>query len=80
MTVALARELGPVGIRVNAVSPGLIANDAAFANDEAVAARIGEIPLRRLGQVDDVAEAVVWLMSSHASYVTGAIIPVTGGR
>jgi NAD(P)-dependent dehydrogenase (short-subunit alcohol dehydrogenase family) len=80
MTIALARELGPAGIRVNAVSPGLIATGSDPANDQAAERRTGEIPLGRLGQVNDVAEAVVWLMSARASYITGAIVPVTGGR
>lgn len=80
MTVGLARELGPVGIRVNAVSPGLIDVRTSPVNGAALAGRVGEIPLGRIGQVDDVAEVVLWLMSKSAAYVTGAIVPVTGGR
>ncbi len=80
ITVGLARELGPAGIRVNAVSPGVIASQPSPPDDEAAAARAREIPLGRFGTPAEVAEAIIWLMSPAASYVTGAIIPVTGGR
>ena len=78
ITIGLARELGPVGIRVNAVSPGVIA--AAPGDEPSASERAREVPLRRLGTADEVAEAVLWLMSPAASYVTGAIIAVNGGR
>jgi NAD(P)-dependent dehydrogenase (short-subunit alcohol dehydrogenase family) len=79
ITVGLARELGPVGIRVNAVSPGLIA--AKLQTDQEIKnGRVQEIPLKRLGTADEVAEAILWLVSDSASYVTGATIAVTGGR
>jgi NAD(P)-dependent dehydrogenase (short-subunit alcohol dehydrogenase family) len=80
ITIGLARELGPVGIRVNAVSPGVIASSLSRSDEELALARAREVPLGRLGTVEEVAEAVVWLMSPAASYVTGAIIAVTGGR
>jgi len=80
ITIGLARELGPLGIRVNAVSPGMIATDMALLDGQPTAERSSEIPLGRPGTVDEVAEAVLWLMSPSASYVTGAIIPVAGGR
>ena len=76
ITNGLARELGPAGIRVNAVSPGVIADPSR--PDETSRGR--EIPLGRLGTVDDVAEAVVWLLSPAAAYITGAVIAVNGGR
>jgi NAD(P)-dependent dehydrogenase (short-subunit alcohol dehydrogenase family) len=77
ITIGLARELGPQGIRVNGVRPGVIASSQSQPDG---AARVHEVPLGRLGTVEEVAEAVVWLMSPAASYVTGAIISVTGGR
>lgn len=77
ITAGLARELGPEGIRVNAVSPGLIATES---TPQELQERICEVPLGRLGTVDDVAEAIVWLMSPAAAYVAGAVISVTGGR
>ena len=77
ITNGLARELGPGGIRINAVSPGLIAGPAWPDKD---GARAKQIPLGRLGTADDVAEAVVWLLSPAAAYVTGTVIAVTGGR
>lgn len=78
ITLGLARELGPVGIRVNAVRPGLIASRLPVGDE--LKARSREVPLGRLGSVEEVAETVVWLMSPAASYITGAVIPVTGGR
>jgi NAD(P)-dependent dehydrogenase (short-subunit alcohol dehydrogenase family) len=80
ITIGLARELGPAGIRVNAVSPGVIVAPQLQADEKLASARIHEIPLGRPGTGDEVAEAVLWLMSSAASYVTGAVIAVTGGR
>jgi NAD(P)-dependent dehydrogenase (short-subunit alcohol dehydrogenase family) len=80
ITIGLARELGPVGIRVNAVSPGVIAAPQPRADENLASAREREIPLGRPGTGDEVAQAVLWLMSPAASYVTGAVIAVTGGR
>ena len=82
MTVGLAREVAAEGIRVNAVAPGLIATDLHAASGDA--GRLGRlapgIPIGRAGTPQEVAAAVLWLMSSAASYVTGAIVPVGGGR
>ena len=80
-TIGLARELGPEGIRVNAVRPGVIATDAHPLDDDAWRARTAAtVPLGRIGTPDEVAAAVAWLLSDAASYVTGAILDVAGGR
>jgi 3-oxoacyl-[acyl-carrier protein] reductase len=81
LTLALARELGPRGINVNTVAPGMTADTGQTANwDEARTAPIlAQIPLRRLGMVDDVANAVAWLASPQSSYITGMTLPVNGG-
>jgi NAD(P)-dependent dehydrogenase (short-subunit alcohol dehydrogenase family) len=81
-TIGLAREVAAEGIRVNAVSPGLIdtgLHAAAGAPDRAARLAPG-IPMARPGTAEEVAHAVLWLASPSASYVTGAIIPVSGGR
>jgi NAD(P)-dependent dehydrogenase (short-subunit alcohol dehydrogenase family) len=81
-TLGLAREVAAEGIRVNAVSPGLIATDIhAAAGDPGRVERIGaSVPMQRAGTAYEVAEAVLWLLSPAASYVTGANIAVGGGR
>lgn len=82
LTIGLAREVAAEGIRVNAVAPGLIATDmhaAAGAPDRLERLAPG-IPMGRAGTVEEVAAAVLWLMSASASYVTGAVVPVGGGR
>ncbi|HEY4611051.1 MAG TPA: SDR family oxidoreductase [Ilumatobacteraceae bacterium] len=81
MTVGLAKELAPQGIRVNAVRPGLIESDFHLhATPGRVERMTPLMPMQRAGTADEVAEAVVWLASDAASYVTGAFIEVTGGR
>ena len=82
MTLGLAKELAPDGIRVNAVRPGLILTDIhASSGDAARAERLAStVPMGRAGSAEEVARVIVWLMSDDASYVTGAIIPVSGGR
>ena len=77
----LAVELGPRQIRVNAVCPGIVDNDfTRKANtDESLARGIAAIPLRRAATPDDVAKAVMYLISDSASFVTGILMPVAGG-
>ncbi|CAB3794448.1 SDR family oxidoreductase [Paraburkholderia fynbosensis] len=82
MTLGLAKELGPRGVRVNAVRPGLIDTEihASGGKPERAAQLGATTPLGRPGSADEVAETIVWLMSDAASYVTGALIDVSGGR
>ena len=82
MTIGLSKELAPVGIRVNAIRPGLI--------DTEIHASSGEpdrhhrlartVPMQRVGTPEETANAIVWLMSDEASYITGATLNVSGGR
>jgi NAD(P)-dependent dehydrogenase (short-subunit alcohol dehydrogenase family) len=81
MTIGLAKELAPYGIRVNAVRPGLIESDFhTHASPGRIERMTPLVPMQRVGTADEVAEAVLWLASPAASYVTGAFIEVTGGR
>lgn len=80
LTISLARELGPAGIRVNAVAPGVTATDmVASLPEELIAPIEAGIPLKRVGQPEDVANAFVLLASDLASYVTGEVLAVDGG-
>jgi len=80
-TVGLAREVGPEGIRVNAVSPGIIDTGQADMLDPKVKDVLQKgIPLGKIGDPDDVAMVVYWLLSDQSSYVTGVVVPVAGGR
>ena len=78
---AMARELGPDGIRVNAVTPGLIQTDitGGMLTDEMRAEILKGIPLNRLGEAGDVANIYLFLASDLSAYVTGAVIDVNGG-
>ena len=79
LTVSLARELGPKGIRVNAVAPGIIETDMMKAVPrEVIEPMIKQIPLGRLGQPEDIANAFVFLASDEASYITGVVLCVDG--
>ena len=79
LTISLARELGPKGIRVNAVAPGITATDMMKAvPKELLDPMIARIPLRRLGQPEDIANAFVFLASDEASYITGVVLSVDG--
>jgi NAD(P)-dependent dehydrogenase (short-subunit alcohol dehydrogenase family) len=81
-TMGLAREVAGEGIRVNAVRPGIIDTDihASGGEPERVAQMRGQIPMQREGTAMEVAEAIVWLASDKASYVTGTCLGVSGGR
>jgi NAD(P)-dependent dehydrogenase (short-subunit alcohol dehydrogenase family) len=81
LTVGLAKELGPLGIRVNAVAPGTTDTGIhALAGEPGRAGRVaGTVPMGRVARPDEVAATIVWLLSEEASYVSGAVLPVTGG-
>ncbi|WP_330237762.1 SDR family NAD(P)-dependent oxidoreductase [Streptomyces sp. NBC_00525] len=79
MTVGLSKEVGPAGIRVNAVAPGVIRTD--FHADPGRPDRLGPgTPLGRPGEPEEIAGAVAWLLSPDASYATGTVLRVSGGR
>jgi NAD(P)-dependent dehydrogenase (short-subunit alcohol dehydrogenase family) len=79
ITLGLAKELGPDGIRVNAVAPGAVWTEIHL--DPERPARVGaQTPLGRAGEPEEIAGAVAWLLSDDASYTTGAILRVAGGR
>ena len=77
-TIGLAREVAGEGIRVNAVAPGLI--DTEMNPAERQARLVSQIPIGRVGRAEEIAEAVAWLMSPAASYTTGSVLTVSGGR
>ncbi|HEX2565569.1 MAG TPA: 3-oxoacyl-ACP reductase FabG [Burkholderiales bacterium] len=80
MTKSLARELGSRNITVNCVAPGFIDTDMTRAlSEEQKSALLGQIPLGRLGQPEDIAAAVAYLASPAAAYVTGTVLHVNGG-
>jgi 3-oxoacyl-(acyl-carrier-protein) reductase len=80
LTETLARELASKGINVNAVAPGFIETDMTSGIPEAALNQVKEMtPMRRLGKPEEIADAVVFLASNHASYVTGQVLAVNGG-
>lgn len=79
LTVSLARELGPKGIRVNAVAPGITETDMMKAvPKEIIDPMIARIPLRRMGKPEDIANAFAFLASDDAAYITGVVLSVDG--
>lgn len=81
-TIGLAREVAAEGIRVNAVSPGMIDTEihALSGQPDRIARVEGTLPMKRAGTADEVANAILYLLSEAASYTTGAILNVSGGR
>jgi NAD(P)-dependent dehydrogenase (short-subunit alcohol dehydrogenase family) len=81
-TVGLAKEVATEGVRVNAVRPGIIETDIHASGGQPDRARemAPLVPMQRAGNAEEVAQAIVWLLSAEASYVTGAHIDVAGGR
>jgi NAD(P)-dependent dehydrogenase (short-subunit alcohol dehydrogenase family) len=84
LTRVMALALADRGIRVNAVAPGTIATDlaakAVLTSEEAKARIMSRTPMKRLGEPSEVADVVAWLASDAASYVTGEIVTIDGGR
>lgn len=80
-TIGLARETAAAGLRVNAVSPGTVHTDIhAMAGESDRPARVvSRVPMGRIGEPEEIADAVLWLLSGEASYVTGAVLRVSGG-
>ena len=80
LTKALAKELGPSGITVNAIAPGLIDTEMNSALSEAdIDAIVDDTPISRIGRVEDVARAALYLASDDASFVTGDVLNISGG-
>ncbi len=81
-TLGLAREVATEGVRVNAVRPGIIATDihASGGQPDRAERLAPQVPMQRAGSADEVAAAILWLLSDAASYTTGALIDVSGGR
>ena len=81
-TLGVAREVAAEGVRVNAVRPGIIDTEihASGGQPDRAQRLAPQVPMQRAGTADEVAQAVVWLLSDHASYVTGSLMDVTGGR
>ncbi|HSQ73651.1 MAG TPA: SDR family oxidoreductase, partial [Rubrivivax sp.] len=82
LTIGLAREVAAEGVRVNAVRPGIIETEihASGGQPERVRQMAPLVPMQRAGTAEEVAAAIVWLLSEESSYTTGSLIDVTGGR
>jgi len=82
LTVGLAAEVAPLGIRVNAVAPGIVRTDIhAAAGDAGRLERVASrVPVGRVGEPDEIATAIAWLLSDACPYATGAVLRVAGGR
>jgi NAD(P)-dependent dehydrogenase (short-subunit alcohol dehydrogenase family) len=81
-TIGLSKEVGDAGIRVNAVRPGLIDTDMHASGGEPgrIERLKGSVPMQRGGTTEEVANAILWLLSDEASYTTGTFVDVSGGR
>lgn len=81
LAIGLSKELGPEGVRVNSLRPGLVETEIhATTGDKDRARKLGaNTPLARPGRPEEIAEAIVWLLSDAASYVTGAVLDISGG-
>ena len=81
-TLGLAREVAAEGVRVNAVRPGIIDTDIHASGGQPGRAQqlAPQVPMQRAGSAEEVAQAIVWLLGDGASYTTGAVVDVTGGR
>lgn len=80
-TIGFAREVAPYNIRVNTVSPGVIDTEMHHASPkDRIDALLKTLPMGRMGKAEEVAEMIYWLLSEKASYVNGAILPITGSR
>ncbi|GAA2843851.1 glucose 1-dehydrogenase [Aminobacter aminovorans] len=82
LTIGLAKEVATEGVRVNAVRPGIIDTEihASGGQPDRISAIRGLVPMKREGKAEEVAHAVIWLLSDEASYTTGSILNVSGGR
>ena len=81
MTKCLAKELGPLGIRVNCIAPGPVETEMIHQySDEMLRQLASESSLRRLGRAEEIASVALYLASDQASYINGEIIKVDGGR
>lgn len=81
MTIGLGKEVAPTGIRINAVAPGTVYTDihAAAGAPDRPSRVVGRVPMGRIGDPAEIAEAVIWLLSDESSYVTATVLRVSGG-